>query len=188
VNISAVQLRSDGFVETVLETLQRTGLRPELLELEMTESMMLEGMDECRQRLTRLRAAGVRLALDDFGTGYSTLSYLPELPFDRLKIDRRFLARAYNGRGGEALIRAIISIGHTFGLAVVVEGIETAKDLDFVNSMNPDEIQGFLLGKPNPDPCAIIEHHFGYEKPEPGNDATSRDARLTQAGLNIAAV
>ena len=188
VNISAVQLRSDGFVETVLETLQRTGLRPELLELEMTESMMLEGMDECRQRLTRLRAAGVRLALDDFGTGYSTLSYLPELPFDRLKIDRRFLARAYNGRGGEALIRAVISIGHTFGLAVVVEGIETAKDLDFVNSMNPDEIQGFLLGKPNPDPCAIIEHHFGDEKPEPGNDATSRDARLTQAGLNIAAV
>jgi diguanylate cyclase (GGDEF)-like protein/PAS domain S-box-containing protein len=161
VNVSAIQLRSEGFVELVVDTLQRTGLSPGYLELEMTESIMLDGLESCQRILARLRAAGVRLALDDFGTGYSSLSYLPELPFERLKIDRSFLARADCGRGGEALIASIVSVAHTLEMSVVAEGIETPKDLQFISRLGADELQGYLLGRPEANPCLVIERHFG---------------------------
>ncbi len=159
VNISAVQLRSESFVGEVLEILDRTGLPPNLLELEMTESIMLEDVQKCRERLARLRDAGISLALDDFGTGYSSLSYLPELPFDRLKIARSFLEKMHRGRAGEALIHAVVSIAHTLRMSVVIEGIETRKELMFAQSVGADEVQGYLLGRPGPDPFAAIEKH-----------------------------
>jgi len=160
VNISAVQLRSESFVKDVLTILKRTGLPPSLLELEMTESVMLEDVQKCREKLAQLSASGIALAIDDFGTGYSSLSYLPELPFDRLKIARSFLEKIHRGRGGEALIRAVISVAHNLRMSVVVEGIETQDELTFVQNVGADELQGYLLGKPGPDPCSVIEGHI----------------------------
>lgn len=156
VNISTIQLRSDSFAEFVFDTLARTGLPAHLLELELTESIMLEDIQRCREMLARLRAAGIRLALDDFGTGYSSLSYLPDLPFDRIKIARSFLEKVHRGRGGEALIRAVVSIAHTLQMAVVAEGIETEKELNLIRSLGVDELQGYLLGRPGPDPLSVI--------------------------------
>lgn len=172
VNVSAAQLRSESFVGEVLAILDRTGLPPNLLELEMTESIMLEDVQQCREKLARLRGAGIGLALDDFGTGYSSLSYLPELPFDRLKIARSFLEKMHRGRGGEALIHAVISIAHNLGMSVVVEGIETRKELTFARSVGADEIQGYLLGRPGPDPYAVIEKHVADLLPT-GHPSTS---------------
>jgi diguanylate cyclase (GGDEF)-like protein len=172
VNVSAAQLRPESFVGEVLEILGRTGLPPNLLELEMTESIMLEDVQKCREALARLRGAGIGLALDDFGTGYSSLSYLPELPFDRLKIARSFLEMMHRGRGGEALIHAVISIAHNLRMSVVVEGIETQKELTFVQSIGADEMQGYLLGRPDPDPYAVIERHLADPLPT-GHTSTS---------------
>ncbi len=172
VNVSAAQLRSESFVGEVLEILDRIGLPPNLLELEMTESIMLEDFQKCREKLARIRGAGIGLALDDFGTGYSSLSYLPELPFNRLKIARSFLEKMHRGRGGEALIHAVISIAHNLGMSVVVEGIETRKELTFAQSVGADEIQGYLLGRPGPDPNAVIEKHIADLLPA-GHPSTS---------------
>jgi len=160
VNISSIQFRSESFVDDVLRTLSDTGLLPHLLELEMTESIMLDDLQRCREMLTRLSASGIRLAIDDFGTGYSSLAYLQDLPFDRLKIAPAFLAKAHRGRGGEALIQAVLSFAHALNLSVIVEGIETAKDLDLIRSLGADELQGFLLGRPGPDPCSVIASHL----------------------------
>lgn len=156
VNISTAQLRSETFVDDVLEIIRRTGLSPELVELEMTESIMLDDAGRSREMLSRLQANGVGLALDDFGTGYSCLSYLRDLPFDRLKVDRSFLRRAVAGSGGEALINAVVSVAHALDMAVVLEGIETAYDLEFASKLGVDEVQGFLLGRPCADPLPII--------------------------------
>jgi diguanylate cyclase (GGDEF)-like protein/PAS domain S-box-containing protein len=156
VNVSTVQFCSHSFSNQVLGILSRTGLPPSLLELEMTESIMLEDLVNCREVLTHLRAAGVGLALDDFGTGYSSLSYLPELPFDRLKIARSVLEKVHRGRGGAALIQSVVSVAHNLDMSVVVEGVETERELKFIRSVGADGVQGFLLGRPGPDPCSVI--------------------------------
>lgn len=161
VNVSTMQLRSGSFANQVLDILGRTGLPPGLLELELTESIMLEDLANCREVLTHLRAAGVGLALDDFGTGYSSLSYLPELPFDRLKIARSFLEKVHRGRGGAALIQAVVGVAHNLDMSVVVEGVETERELSFIRSIGADEVQGFLLGRPGPDPCSVIGSRMG---------------------------
>lgn len=159
VNISALQLRTDGFIEMVLDVLKRTGLPPTSLEMEMTESVMLGDYQQSQEVLAQLRASGIKLALDDFGTGYSSLSYLPELPFNRLKIDRSFLQKADRSRGGEALIDAVIGIAHRLGISVVVEGIETSKELEFIHTVGADEVQGYFLGRPESDPHSVILRH-----------------------------
>jgi diguanylate cyclase (GGDEF)-like protein/PAS domain S-box-containing protein len=161
VNISVLQLRTEGFVEMVLEVLKRTGLSPTSLEMEMTESVMLGDYQQSQEVLAQLCASGIKLALDDFGTGYSSLSYLPELPFSRLKIDRSFLRKANRGPDGEALIDAIIGIAHRLGIAVVVEGIETSQELELIHTVGADEVQGYFLGRPGPDPCSVILRHRG---------------------------
>lgn len=181
VNISPLQLRAEGFVVFVRDTLQRTGLPPTSLELEMTESVLLGDFEQCRRALTQLRAWGVKLALDDFGTGYSSLSYLPELPFDRLKIARCFLEKANRGRSGETLIDAVIGIAHRLGMSVVVEGIETRKELEFIHTVGADELQGYFLGRPGRDPHAVIVEHFG----ESEADGTVPAGLLALHGLKI---
>ncbi len=159
VNVSNLQLRSDTFISDVLDILRRTGLRPDLLELEMTESIMIDNPERMQRRLNDLRAVGVSLALDDFGTGYSCLSYLRELPFDRLKVDRSFLKQADLDRGTAALINAVVSVAHSLEMTVVVEGIETARELEFVKRLGADEVQGYHLGRPTPDPEAMLRAH-----------------------------
>ncbi|TWI69855.1 PAS domain S-box-containing protein/diguanylate cyclase (GGDEF)-like protein [Pseudoduganella lurida] len=147
VNVSARQLRSSALVDEVLAALAGSGLSPRLLELEITESALIEDMAQSEQILHRLKAAGVRLALDDFGTGYSSLSYLKRFPVDVLKLDRSFI-----GQDGADLqfVGALIAMAHALGLSVVAEGIETPAVMRSLQRGACDEGQGYLFARPLP--------------------------------------
>jgi diguanylate cyclase (GGDEF)-like protein/PAS domain S-box-containing protein len=149
VNVSALQFVRPDFVELVARTLESTGLRPELLELELTESVLIQNMATSDLTLKSLRSLGVTIALDDFGTGYSSLSYLQALQIDALKMDRSFLMEAVGGRRGVAVMRWVVEMAHALGLRVVAEGVETTAQLEFLASIGCDEIQGYLLGRPS---------------------------------------
>ena len=150
VNIAAKQIHHSGFVELVSDTLTRTGLPPEFLELEITESCIIENVEETVHKLHQLKALGVTVAIDDFGTGYSSLSYLKQLPVDRLKIDRSFVKDTPDDADDCAIVCTIISMSHNLGLAVIAEGVETERQLDFLRAQHCDEIQGYLLSVPLP--------------------------------------
>jgi diguanylate cyclase (GGDEF)-like protein/PAS domain S-box-containing protein len=156
VNVSAIQLRHNGFVEEVSAILERTGLRPSLLQIELTESTMLGVSESEAQAMDRIRNLGIGLAIDDFGTGYSNLSYLPLLPFDYLKIDSSFVRNLTLKAGSETMIRTLISLAHDLGMRVIVEGVEEAEQLELIKTFEADEAQGFLLGRPSPDPMQVI--------------------------------
>jgi len=148
VNISARQFKQDNFVALVQTILEESGLPPERLELELTESTIMERADRNIQALRELKNLGVTLAIDDFGTGYSSLSYLKHFPIDRLKIDRSFV-RDINTDGDDAAIaEAIIVMAHSLKLEVVAEGVELEEQLDFLNNCKCDMFQGYLLSHP----------------------------------------
>ena len=130
VNLSARQLQEPDFVQTIADALQASGLRPEQLTLEITESGLMADLDQSTATLHRLRALGLRLAIDDFGTGYSSLSYLERLPVEVLKIDRSFTAAIGHGRDVPVLVRSIVKLGQTLHMEVLAEGIETVEQLD----------------------------------------------------------
>jgi diguanylate cyclase (GGDEF)-like protein/PAS domain S-box-containing protein len=146
VNVSAVQFTQAGFVESVAIVLGNTGLPPDFLELEVTESLLLRDLRQVATSLEKLRRIGVRIAIDDFGTGYSSLSYIRNLPLDTLKVDRSFLATSENDRASLALVRAIVALGHTLGLTVTAEGVETEAHLELVREAGCDLAQGHLFG------------------------------------------
>ncbi|CAB3675786.1 putative bifunctional diguanylate cyclase/phosphodiesterase [Paraburkholderia rhynchosiae] len=146
VNISARQLRTDGFTNEVCNALEKSGLPASLLELELTESQLMSNMSVGIQAMQELRAAGVRLSLDDFGTGYSSLSYLQSFPVHSIKIDRSFISPLPNG--GQPIVTAIISMAHSFGLLVVAEGVEYPAQLEWLCDAHCDVVQGFLTGRP----------------------------------------
>ncbi len=146
VNVSARQFEQPDFLTIVRDALAESGLDPRLLILELTESVVLRNPDAAITLLKDLQDLGVRLALDDFGTGYSSLSLLRSLPIDTLKIDRSFV----QGDRAEVMVGAIVSLAHAFGLHVVAEGVETAAQLDLVQSLNCDGVQGYLLARPSP--------------------------------------
>jgi diguanylate cyclase (GGDEF)-like protein len=146
VNISARQLRADGFTDEVCTALKKSGLPASLLELELTESQLMSNMSVGIQAMQELRAAGVRLSLDDFGTGYSSLSYLQSFPVHSIKIDRSFICPLPNG--GQPIVTAIISMAHSFGLLVVAEGVEYPAQLEWLCDARCDVVQGFLTGRP----------------------------------------
>jgi EAL domain-containing protein (putative c-di-GMP-specific phosphodiesterase class I) len=146
VNVSAHQLRGTEFTESVKAVLARSGLAPNLLELELTESQLMANTEIGVQAMRQLRSAGVRLALDDFGTGYSSLSYLQTFPVNSLKIDRSFI-RPLPG-AGHPIVTAIISMAHSFGIAVVAEGVEKPEQLAWLGDAGCDIVQGFLTGRP----------------------------------------
>lgn len=167
VNISARQFMDDTFVTLVESVLAETGLRPDLLELELTESVLMEQSDRAVRVLGRLRDMGVSLALDDFGTGYSSLNYLNLFPINRLKIDRSFIL-GINGRSDTAPIpRAIIGLAHTLGLSVVAEGVETSEQLDFLRHHQCDTAQGYFLGKPQPHENLPLSLRLTPPHPDP---------------------
>ena len=148
VNVSARQFREPGFAALVAEVLAETGLEPVLLELEITEGILMEDTAASKRTLDALKALGVRIALDDFGTGYSSLSYLAKLPIDSLKIDRSFI-EGIGGEGrGETITSAIIALSRCLGIDVVVEGVEREEQLAFVTRQGIAEIQGFLFAHP----------------------------------------
>lgn len=148
VNISARQLSKNDLLADVVAILDETGLAPEFLELEITESSLMEKADEAIATLRRIREMGVHLAADDFGTGYSSLNYLRNFPLDSIKIDRSFIADI--GGGGARLAAAVIAIGQSLGLKVTAEGVEEQAQLAFLRQQWCDAIQGFLFCKPLP--------------------------------------
>jgi diguanylate cyclase (GGDEF)-like protein len=150
VNISARQFRQPDFVERVLTALKCAGANPENLKLELTESMLVENIEEVIAKMTDLKSHGLRFSLDDFGTGYSSLSYLKRLPLDELKIDRSFVEDALTDAGGSAIVHAILSLGRAMGLAVVAEGVETEEQREFFAALGCHGYQGFLFSQPLP--------------------------------------
>ena len=149
VNLSPVQIRRGDIVKTVKAALEASGLPPHRLELEVTEGVLLENTASARATLQALKELGVSLALDDFGAGYSSLSTLHSFPFDRIKIDRQFVAALGRDRTAEAIIRAIISLGRALKMQTVAEGVETAEQLAFLKAEGCSELQGFLLARPS---------------------------------------
>jgi diguanylate cyclase (GGDEF)-like protein/PAS domain S-box-containing protein len=146
VNVSARQLRDPGFVDTVADVLDRTGVDPSLLTLEVTESIIMEDSQVAFQRLVDLKQLGVGLAIDDFGTGYSSLSYLRRLPVDVLKIDKAFVSDILDG--GDALARVIVSIGDSLSLATIAEGVEEPEQAAVLKEMGCEEAQGYHFARP----------------------------------------
>ena len=152
VNVSAMQVQHGDLVATVAEALATTGLPPDRLDLEVTESLFLGDLDAVSTTLHDLKKLGVHIALDDFGTGYSSLSYLRRFPFDHLKIDRSFIRALGQGAQADAIVHAIVALSHSLNLGVTAEGVETKAQLDTLQLSGCDQIQGFLLGRPaSPD-------------------------------------
>jgi diguanylate cyclase (GGDEF)-like protein/PAS domain S-box-containing protein len=148
VNISALQFRQPGFVSTVLSALERSGANPKNLKLELTESMLVENIEEVIAKMSELKAHGLSFALDDFGTGYSSLAYLKRLPLDQLKIDRAFVRDMLVDVASGAIAQTIISLGRAMGLSVMAEGVENEEQRGFLAGLGCHTFQGFLFNPP----------------------------------------
>ena len=148
VNISAMQFAREDFAEEVAQVLAETGLAPELLELELTESVMVKDFGESHRQLQKLKRLGVRIAVDDFGTGYSSLNNLHRLPIDLLKIDRSFTQALGELNGTLPIVQGIISMAHSMGMLVVAEGVETHEQMDTLWDKGCDYLQGYLFSQP----------------------------------------
>ncbi|WP_162840271.1 putative bifunctional diguanylate cyclase/phosphodiesterase [Acetanaerobacterium elongatum] len=148
VNISVVQFMEPSFVPMIQRILEQTGFDARYLEVEVTESVCICSMEQVLTALHQLKAMGIRIALDDFGTGYASLSYLQKLPIDTLKIDKVFIDSIIQERESHLMVGSIISLAHHLGIDVVAEGVETNKQLDYLQSRGCNYIQGFLWGKP----------------------------------------
>jgi EAL domain-containing protein (putative c-di-GMP-specific phosphodiesterase class I) len=155
VNVSAVQFSRSDFVDMIAGVLNRTGLAPRFLELELTESLVIRDVKESANKLEKLRALGVQISVDDFGAGYSSLSYLQRLPIDILKLDRSFV-QEFKASSGSSLVTGIVSLAHGLGMRVTAEGIETEEQLELVHRSGCDKAQGFLLGRPSPAASALV--------------------------------
>jgi diguanylate cyclase (GGDEF)-like protein/PAS domain S-box-containing protein len=151
VNVPAHQLRRGNLVQVINRVLENTGLSPSLLEIELTESALMDDADQVLETLNTLRDIGIEIALDDFGTGYSSLSYLKRFPIDTLKIDQAFVRDLDKNPDDEAIVRAIIAMAHSMNMKVVAEGVETESQLNFLRREGCDAIQGYFLSRPVPD-------------------------------------
>jgi EAL domain-containing protein (putative c-di-GMP-specific phosphodiesterase class I) len=145
VNLSPRQFKDPALVEVITAALQESGLPARCLELEITESMIMNSVDQAAQTAAVIKSLGVRLAIDDFGTGYSSLSQLKQFPIDTLKIDRSFIRELPGNQDDQAITDAIISLGKALGVNIVAEGVETAAQEAFLRERGCDEIQGFLF-------------------------------------------
>jgi EAL domain-containing protein (putative c-di-GMP-specific phosphodiesterase class I) len=171
VNVSAVQLHSDRLVQDVQQALVRTGLTPQRLELELTESALIGGEATVRPMLEQLRALGVRLAIDDFGTGYSSLSYLQRLPIDRLKIDRSFITALATAESAErSLAAAVVRIARTLDLDTVAEGVESLDMLPRLTALGCELVQGYAIARPMP---ASELHRWLQQQERPASTAAT---------------
>ncbi len=150
INLSPVQFRDGDLPKLVHEVLLETGLPPARLELEITEGVLIGDFTRAVGILRRLKALGVRIAMDDFGTGYSSLSYLQSFPFDKIKIDKAFIANVTDREQSATIVRAVIALGRGLALPVMAEGVETAEQLKFLAEESCDEVQGYLIGRPKP--------------------------------------
>ena len=150
INLSPVQFKHGDLANLVHQVLLETGLSPKRLELEITEGVLIGDFTRAVAILRRLKNLGLRIAMDDFGTGYSSLSYLQSFPFDKIKIDRSFIANLSHGQQSATIIRAVIALGRGLGVPVTAEGVETEEQLKFLASEECTEFQGYFLGRPKP--------------------------------------
>jgi len=160
VNLSAVQFKGAGLVAAVAHALASSGLEPERLELEITETALLHDSAVTLGILRELRALGVRIAMDDFGTGYSSLGYLRSFPFDKIKIDQCFVRDIETSADCKAIVRAVTGLGQSLGIATTAEGVETWEQLDQVRAEGCEEVQGYVFSRPVPaaDVLAVLRH------------------------------
>jgi EAL domain-containing protein (putative c-di-GMP-specific phosphodiesterase class I) len=150
VNISPLQFKAQGFDASIFRALERSGLSPSRLELEITESVLLSAATATRDVLSTLKAKGIRIAMDDFGTGDSSFSYLRDFPFDRIKIDRSFVARLGETDRSLALVDAIVAMGASLGMSITAEGVDSADLMQTVRQRGCTEVQGFYICPPAP--------------------------------------
>lgn len=165
INLSGVQFSRDDIVQLVKDVLKRTGLDPHYLELEVTESAVMRDINQTIALLQQLREIGVELAIDDFGTGYSSLSYLKRFPIHRLKVDRSFVMNVTENNGDASITSTIIQLGHSIGLKVIAEGVETEAQVNFLTDNHCDEFQGYFFSKPLP-PAEFRGFVRGYVLPK----------------------
>ncbi len=167
VNLSAVQFRRRGLMDTVQRALKDSGLPGNRLELEVTETLLMENRDDALRILNELKTLGVRIAMDDFGTGYSSLSYLQSFPFDKIKIDRVFVSDLPENVQNASIVRAVAAMGRSLHMRVVAEGVQTDTQADLMQELECDEMQGFLIARPMP--AADIDTFLaGYNDVETG--------------------
>jgi diguanylate cyclase (GGDEF)-like protein/PAS domain S-box-containing protein len=165
VNLSPLQFRAGNLLSVVMEALKQSGLPARRLELEITETLLLEKSSQVQATLHALRALGVRISMDDFGTGYSSLSYLRSFPFDKIKIDQSFVRGLGANNDAQAIVRAIISLGAGLGVTITAEGVETEGELNCLRSEGCHEAQGFLFShaRPNAEIVAMLDARLGAE-------------------------
>jgi PAS domain S-box-containing protein len=150
VNISSIQLRQKDFADTVIKAMKAPGMDPHYLELELTESIIMQNLEATIAKLQELKDIGIQLSLDDFGTGYSSLSYLKRIPLDTIKIDRSFINDIPKKPNSASIVKAIIAMAHSLNLKVVAEGVETEQQLAFLMENGCDQAQGYFISRPLP--------------------------------------
>ena len=162
VNLSAIQFRRGNVEQTVVQALEASGLDPALPELELTESILLQGTDSVFATVRELKARGVKFAIDDFGTGYSSLSYLKRFAVDKLKIDQSFVRDLSLDSDDAAIIRAIVQMAHSLGLRTIAEGVESEAILELLRRFGCDEAQGYHFARPLPAEAlaAYLKQHI----------------------------
>ncbi len=148
VNLSAIQLRQEKFSSYVFDIIKESGIKPQQLELEVTETILMDNVESAISTLTRLQCQGISISIDDFGTGYSSLGYLKKLPINTLKIDRVFITDVTTDKYDKNIVNTIISMAHGLDLLVIAEGVETQEQFDLLKELSCDEIQGYILSKP----------------------------------------
>ena len=179
VNLSPRQFRDAQLIPKVAKILERTGLDPKHLELEITEGLAMKDVDSVVAKLKELKSLGLLMAIDDFGTGYSSLSYLRRFPIDRLKIDQSFTREVNSSSDGAAIARAVIQLGHALELRVIAEGVETVEQLKFLRDNGCDEIQGYYFARPL-DPVAL--RAFLKAHAQSGARGDAADASVVHSG------
>ena len=181
VNLSPAQFESGTIEATVAHALKTSGLAPNRLELEITETLLLGNNDATMATLKRLKDMGVSIVMDDFGTGYSSLSYLWKFPFDKIKIDRSFMESfEKSGHDVETVVKTIIALGREMHMRVTVEGVETSDQVDFLYDADADQVQGFYFGKPVSAAEASIDILKGFSKTATAGETGATKSRIVK--------
>ncbi|MNK11101.1 Phytochrome-like protein cph2 [compost metagenome] len=181
INVSALQFKQPDFVSQVVSVLERSGANPHLLELELTESMLVNDVNDIIAKMNALKEKGLRLSLDDFGTGYSSLSYLKKLPLDQLKIDQSFVRDMLFDSNDVAIVRTVVELARGMGLHVIAEGVETQEQRQFLAELGCLSFQGYLLSRPVPNAefeAVVLAHNAALKLSGPAADKAVLTAKL----------
>lgn len=181
INVSALQFKQPDFVSQVVSVLDRSGADPHLLELELTESMLVNDVNDIIAKMNALKEKGLRLSLDDFGTGYSSLSYLKKLPLDQLKIDQSFVRDMLFDSDDVTIVRTVVELARGMGLHVIAEGVETQEQRQFLAELGCLSFQGYLLSRPVPSvefEAVVLAHNAALKSPDLATDKVALTENL----------